>query len=104
MATVRKRNWETKAGTSTAWLVDYRDGHGKRRFMSFETKKAAQAALADVTVEVKRGVHTPAAASITVAQAAQLWIERGEREGLERGSLRNYRHYADRFIVPALGG
>ena len=81
LAAVRKRSWTTKAGTSTAWLVDYRDGQGKRRFMSFDTKKEAQAALADVTVEVKRGVHTPAAASITVAQAAEIWIERGEPEG-----------------------
>jgi integrase len=104
MATVRKRTWETKDGISTAWLVDYRDGAGRRRFMSFERKKDAEDALAEVTVEVKRGIHTPARDSMTVAEAAEIWMERGESEKLERGTLRNYREHVDKYVVPELGG
>jgi hypothetical protein len=33
-------------------------------------------------------VHTPENASITVAEAATLWIEKGQLEKLERSTLR----------------
>ena len=71
MATVRKRSWSTKDG-QTAWLVDYRDAAGKRRFQTFDSKREAQAALAEVSAEVQRGIHTPTRDPITVAAAAQL--------------------------------
>src|SRR5689334_2292443 len=102
MAIVRKRTWETKTGPKTAWLVDYRDGTGKRRFLTFKLKREAEAALADVQVEVKKGVHTPARASITVAEAAKLWIEQGGLNELERSTLRQRQQHVD-HIVPLIG-
>lgn len=46
MAIVRKRTWTTRAGKEkTAWLVDYRDQAGKRRFQTYDRKKNAEAAL-----------------------------------------------------------
>ena len=43
MAIVRKRIWTTKAGTKTAWQLDYRDSTGKRRAEQFTRKKDADA-------------------------------------------------------------
>jgi integrase len=51
--------------------------------------------------EVKRGVHTPENASITVAEAADIWIEKGELEKLARSALRQYRNHVDRHIKPS---
>jgi integrase len=103
MASVRKRTWNTKTGTRVSWLVDYRDAAGKRRFQQYDTRKEAQAQLAKLTVEVANGVHTPMSASITVAEAAEIWLQRGELEGLERATLVNYRRWATKTISPALG-
>jgi integrase len=37
---VRKREWLTAKGEAkTAWLVDYRDQAGARRFKTFSTRK-----------------------------------------------------------------
>ena len=98
MAIVRKRVWTTKRGEEkTAWLVDYRANDGKRRFQTFERKKDADAALHKIMGEVAHGTHTPHSTSITVAEACALWLERGRREGLERGTLRNYTDHAERI-------
>jgi integrase len=48
-------------------------------------------------------VHTPESASITVAEAAKLWIERGELERLERSTLRQYRNHLKLHINPLIG-
>jgi integrase len=103
MAIVRKRTWQTKDGAKTAWLVDYRDGSGKRRFLTYKLKREAEAALADVQVEVKKGIHTPARTSITVAEAARLWIETGELNELERSTIQQRQQHADLHIVPLIG-
>jgi integrase len=53
--------------------------------------------------EVARGVHTSENASITVAEAAELWIEKGKLEKLERSTLRQYRNHINLHIVPLIG-
>jgi integrase len=101
MATVRKRTWESGGETKTAWIADYFDQEGKRHIKTFETKKTATAWLVTAQGEVSRGVHTPESTSITVAEAAQIWIERGELEKLERSTLRQYRNHVDLHIKPS---
>jgi integrase len=101
MASIRKRTWCNKDGEQTAWVADYFDQNGKRHIKTFETKKAAAAWLVDAQGEVKRGVHTPESASITVAEAADIWIEKGEIENLERSTLRQYRNHVDLHIKPS---
>jgi integrase len=101
MAKVRKRIWTNKAGEQTAWIADYRDQAGERHIKTFDTKKAASAWLVTAQGEVQRGVHTPENASITVAEAAELWLEKGELEQLERSTLRQYRNHADLHIKPS---
>jgi integrase len=103
MATVRKRSWKSGGETKTAWVADYCDQGGARRLKTFPTKKAADAWLVTARHEVARGVHTPESASITVAQAAELWIRRGETERLERSTLAKYRNHVALHITPRLG-
>jgi integrase len=101
---VRKRTWTTRKGEiKSAWVVDYRDQDSRRHLKTFVTKKAADAWLVDVRSEVKSGIHTPDADSITVAEAAKLWLRNCELEGLERGSLRTYDGYVRLHIVPLIG-
>jgi integrase len=104
MATVRKRSWKTSGGgAKTAWVADYFDQGGQRHLKTFATKKAADAWLVTTRHEVARGMHTPENASITVAEAAQLWIRRGEVEQLERSTLAKYRNHVELHISPFLG-
>ncbi len=103
MAKVRKRTWQNTKGEQTAWIADYRDQAGERHIRTFDTKKAASAWLVTAQGEVARGVHTPENASITVAEAAKLWIEKGELEKLERSTLRQYCNHVDLHIVPLIG-
>jgi integrase len=102
--TVRKRQWTTRQGeVKTAWVVDYFDQHGERHLKTFATKRVAESWLTDTRTEVKAGVHTPDAGSITVKQAAERWLRQCEIDGLEAGFLRTYGQYARLFIVPHLG-
>ena len=48
-------------------------------------------------------MHTPESKSVTVAEAAALWIERGEIEKLERSTLREYRNQVRLHINPMIG-
>jgi len=104
MPAIRKRVWTAPNGEEkAAWLVDYRDGAGKRRFKQFARKKDADAWITQAAWEVSKGVHTPDSQSITVSDAADIWIKRAEAEGLERGTLTQYRQLAELHIKPLLG-
>ena len=78
MAKVRKRTWTNSKGEQTAWIADYFDQAGKRHIKTFERERDARAWLTETLVSVKQGTHTPESASITVAEAANLWIEKCE--------------------------
>jgi integrase len=103
MAKVRKRTWTNSKGPQTAWVADYFDQAGKRHIKTCGTKKEAAAWLVNAQGEVVRGVHTAENASITVAEAAELWIGKSELENLERSTLRQYRNHVDLHIVPLIG-
>ena len=101
VAKVRKRTWQNSKGEQTAWIADYFDQAGKRHIKTFATKREANAWLVTTPGEVARGVHTPENASITVAEAAELWIDKGQLETLERSTLRQYRNHVDLHIKPS---
>ena len=101
--TVRKRTWEKAGAERQAWLVDYVDQHGKRHIKTFERKKDADAYHASVKIDVSRGTHTPESRSITVVEAAQLWLTTCENHGLGRTTLTMYRQHVHLHIVPYLG-
>jgi integrase len=104
MAKVRRRTWTSGRGEQTAWVADYSDQAGKRHIKTFKTKRDAAAWLVSAQHEVRHGVHTAESTSITVGEAAQLWLERGRLEDLERGTLRQYRGHVVHHIVPRIGG
>lgn len=103
MAFVRKRTWVSGGETKTSWLVGYRDHDRRRRFETFKTKKDADARRVEIEHELSQGTHSPKATSITVAEAAKLWLEHGEVEGLEPTTLRGYRQHVDLHINPLVG-
>jgi integrase len=107
MATVRKRTWKAGAKEKTAWVADYFDQDGKRHIKTFPTQKAAKGWLDKTKHEVTQGIHTPESTSITVAEAADIWIDRAENEGratneqLERSTVREYRNHVRLHIKPS---
>src|SRR6516162_1865248 len=98
MAKVRKRIW---GDGKSAWIADYFDQNGKRHIKTFKTQKAAKAWLVGTGYEVKQGTHTPESDSITVAEAADIWIKRGKLEGLERSTLAQYENHVELHIKPS---
>jgi integrase len=102
---IKKRKWRTpKTGEEReSWIVDYVDQYGKRHIKTFKTNKAALAWATEAHYEVKQGVHTPATASITVAEAAELWIAHGEAEGLEYSTIQGRRDHLNKHIAPFIG-
>ena len=102
---VRKRAWTTSAGVErSAFVVDYTDQRGKRNLRTFDTMKAAKAYAATVSIEIRDGVHTADAASITVAEAGLLWLQTADRNELERTTVDQYRQHLEFHIKPYLGG
>jgi integrase len=100
MASIRKR---ALLNGKTAWQVDYRDGAGKRRHHQFDTKREADAFMVSARSEVAAGTHTPDSTSITVQEAADLWLARCDRDGLEPTTTRAYRQHVDLHIAPRIG-
>ncbi len=104
MTAIRKREWVSPKGQKkSAWLVDYKDQHGKRRARQFSTKKEAEAYANRARDEIRQGRHTHDRDSITVAVAADLWIAAGDAEGLERSTIKRYRELARLHVVPKFG-
>lgn len=101
MATTRKR---TLPSGKVVWQADYRDGAGARRSKQFTLKKDADAFLTKAQHEVGQGTHVADSATVTIAEACRLWMERATDEGLERSSLDQYRQHAEIHIKPAIGG
>jgi integrase len=104
MATIRKRAWITGKGERReAWRVRYVDQHGKTCTRQFDLKRDAEAFRIKAEGEVSAGIHTADSASITVADAADLWIAKAELRKRDRGTLKGYRELRDRHIVPLIG-
>jgi len=101
---VRKRTWKSPNGEmKEAWVVDYVDQCGDRHIKTFAKKRDADAHHAIVGVAVRAGTHTADSKSVTVARAAELWLESCEAAGLERTTTVGYRQHIDLHIAPILG-
>ena len=100
---VRKRTWVSGGEEKSAWIVDYFDQEGVRRQETFARKKEAEARWIEVGHEVREGTHTARAASITVEEAAELWIEAGKLDGQERSTIEQHRGHIDHHISPLIG-
>jgi integrase len=101
---VRKRTWRTSKGEEkTAWIVDYVDRDGDRHIETFPTKKQADAREADVSVNIRTGIHVAASKSETVLEAGEKWIEGAEAAALERATVAQYGQHLRFHIAPFLG-
>ena len=87
MSSVRKRI--LRSG-EIRWQVDYKDRQGKRRSRQFKTKQQAVDHETTVRGEIKAGTHVADSASITVAEAGELWLQRCRMDGLETSTCRQY--------------
>jgi len=109
MASINKRCWITQGGERrSAWEVSYRDQHGKRRRKQFARRKDADTWLVKARAEVASGVHTPDSQSITVAEAADIWLYacmhgRDGRDPVEPHTFRAYESQVRLHIVPLIG-
>ena len=82
---VRKRIWTTRKDEEReAWVVDYTDHTGKRRFETFTRKGDADSRAAKIKVDLGKGTHVALDGKATVADVAETWIRRLEAEGLQR--------------------
>jgi integrase len=106
---ISKRTWETPEGERrSAWEAAYSDQQGKRRRKQFARKRDAEAWLVNARSEVASGIHTPDSQSITVADAAVLWLQacqrgRDGREPVEPHTLRSYESHVRLHINPLVG-
>jgi integrase len=101
---VRKRIWTTRKGEQQeAWVVDYTDHAGKRRFETFKRKGDADSRAAKIKVELGKGTHVALDGKATVADVAETWIRRLEAEGRERATLAQYRQHLKLHILPHFG-
>jgi len=106
---ISKRSWTTPKGErKSAWEAAYTDQQGKRRRKQFARKRDAEAWLVNTRSEVASGIHTPDSQSITVAHAADLWLqacERGRdgRDPVEPHTLRAYDSHVRLHIKLLLG-
>jgi integrase len=99
-----KRHWETSKGeTREAWVIEYKDGNGRRHLETFKKKKDADARQAEVKVDVRAGTHVAPSQSVTVAIAAEAWLKAGEAAGLERSTIEQYKQHVEQHIVPLIG-
>jgi integrase len=91
---VRKHKWTTRRGeTKEAWIVDY-SHEGQRTLRTFQKKKDADAFAQQAGVDIRAGTHTPVNRSITVAKAAEDWLESARLDNRERSTLDYYRQHA----------
>ena len=101
---VRKRIWTTRKDEEReAWVVDYTDHTGKRRFETFTRKGDADSRAAKIKVDLGKGTHVALDGKATVADVAETWIRRLEAEGRERSTLAQYRQHLTLHILPHLG-
>jgi integrase len=98
---IRERRWKTSKGEARrAWILDYFDRDGVRRQETFERSGDAKAREAEITVDLRKGVHTPRSVSPTVAKVGAPWFEYVTLKGLEKTTLSAYRLHVDRHINP----
>src|SRR5689334_18672340 len=98
MACITKR----KKRKRECWVVDWRDGAGRRRAKFFGTKREAEHYLSDVLREMKQPARPVVDTAITVAEYAARW-EQILAAQVKPRTLESYTDTLRLHIVPALG-
>ncbi len=102
MAAIRKRTWVTKKGPRTGWTVDFVDHKGARQRRLFDSRREADDFRVETENQLRIGTYRPEAVKVTVADAAELFLQHCERRMLRKermtratyvwhaGQVRNY--------------
>jgi integrase len=101
---IRKVSWQTRKGTTTAWIASYSDANRKRHHKNFSRKSDADTWLAETVVQVRKGMHVADSASITVQKAGDFWLARCAANNLEPSTIKQYEQHLNLHIVPFIGG
>ncbi len=94
MACIRRRRGK--------WVLDYRDGAGRRRWETHRTKAEAEDALARALPATRERQLPAVNPDITVRDYAERWLRLCA--GLKPRTLSSFRAKVDLHILPALGG
>lgn len=108
MASVRKRKWTHKGVEKEAWVVAYTDQGGKRRIKTFEKKKDADSYRTKVEIEIERGLHVAASATVTIKEAGEAWLNdccrrRRVKDQMAGTTINVYGAYLKNHIIPEFG-
>jgi hypothetical protein len=79
MATVSRRRGK--------WVADYRDGTGRRHWETYDTRRAAEDALAQHVTAVRDGRYVPPNNKRTVREAFESWWTVGVEGDDNRGGM-----------------
>ena len=100
MASIRRRKRKKK----DVWVVDYRDGAGRRRVVTCRTRREADIVQAQKTLESRQVSLSPVVnPNSTVRAYAGRWL-RLVAATVKRKTLRSYEQNLRLHILPALGG
>jgi integrase len=99
---VRKRTWTSGGKKKTAWLVTTWH-NGKPGYKQFKTEREAKAYDTRNEGAKLDGSYLSARDSVTVAEAAILWLSSCETRGLEPTSIGRNRQHVEWHIVPLIG-
>ena len=84
-----------------AWVLDYRDASGARRWETHKTKHEAEDALARVVPESRQKLSPGTDRNVTVREYSKRWLQLVG--GLKTRTLESYRGRLNLHILPALG-
>lgn len=110
MASLQKRTWTNKAGAvSTGWRVTYTDQSGRVRTKQFKLRTAAKAFRDTVESTVKDGSHVHDRDTVTIGEAADIWLKaslngRDGRPPVDRFTYKAYKGLVENHVRPRLGG
>jgi len=98
MASIRRR----KRAKKDVWVVDYRDGAGRRHVQTYKTKEAAEDAFAQIIPESRQAIVPAVDRDITIDEYAKRWLRQIASE-LKPRTLQSYRQQLKLHILPAFG-
>lgn len=107
MAYITKRRWTHKGVTKFAYQVVYNDMSGKESSKQFPVRKDAERFKRQVENELEAGIHVPAKATKTVAEAAKeliLWYRyRWEIREIAGNTYHNMVNRMRANVIPTFG-
>jgi integrase len=94
MACIRRRR--------DKWVVDYRDGAANRRWVTCETKREADAVLAEKLQESRQPTRPAVDPRITIASYSERWLTL-LAASVKARTLESYNSTLRRYLLPAFG-